>query len=260
VPLFINYYLGVFAPLREEILFRIRIISRKDAKAQGLTHYFTGVACKRGHISLRLVSCLQCCDCQKERMKWYRPIHKDRYLALDRKQKAKDRDKLRERDKRRYWADPRKAVARVQAYYATKSETLKAKRRERHAESATRNDAEYAEILRAGRERVRQWCLDNPEKALRLAKVQSSRRRARQRNSSGSFSADDVRAILKLQRNKCAYCRCALGLNYHLDHVIPLSKGGANDRRNLQILCKPCNLEKGARDPMKYARLRGKLL
>ncbi|MET0690512.1 MAG: hypothetical protein ABWZ38_05730, partial [Candidatus Binatia bacterium] len=34
MPLFINYYLGVFAPLREEILFPIRIISRKDAKAQ----------------------------------------------------------------------------------------------------------------------------------------------------------------------------------------------------------------------------------
>jgi hypothetical protein len=44
-------------------------ISRKDEMALGLKRYFTGNACKRGHISERQVSSLQCCDCSREKQK-----------------------------------------------------------------------------------------------------------------------------------------------------------------------------------------------
>ena len=45
------------------------IVSRLDAKSQSLTHYFTGKECKYGHVSLRLVSTRQCCQCAKEYLK-----------------------------------------------------------------------------------------------------------------------------------------------------------------------------------------------
>lgn len=32
----------------------------------------------------------------------------------------------------------------------------------------------------------------------------------------------------------------------NLDHIIPLSKGGAHTKLNTQCLCRLCNLEKGA--------------
>lgn len=39
------------------------IISRKEAKVLGLTHYFTGKPCSRGHLSLRYVTTCQCVEC-----------------------------------------------------------------------------------------------------------------------------------------------------------------------------------------------------
>jgi hypothetical protein len=39
------------------------IISRSEAKAQGLKTYFTGKPCKHGHVAIRLVSNGSCRQC-----------------------------------------------------------------------------------------------------------------------------------------------------------------------------------------------------
>ena len=36
--------------------------------------------------------------------------------------------------------------------------------------------------------------------------------------------------------------------NLHLDHVVPKSKGGANDYSNYQLLCQPCNSSKNDKE------------
>ena len=41
--------------------------------------------------------------------------------------------------------------------------------------------------------------------------------------------------------------QCGAEANLHFDHIIPVAKGGATTVENLQILCGPCNLSKGAR-------------
>jgi hypothetical protein len=43
-------------------------ITKKDALTQGLKRYFTGVPCKRGHVSERMVSSAICLDCHREKM------------------------------------------------------------------------------------------------------------------------------------------------------------------------------------------------
>ena len=41
--------------------------------------------------------------------------------------------------------------------------------------------------------------------------------------------------------------RCGSKQNLEFDHIIPVSKGGATTVRNLQLLCKSCNLSKAAK-------------
>lgn len=47
-----------------------------------------------------------------------------------------------------------------------------------------------------------------------------------------------------LQNFKCAYCGKDLE-KYHVDHKIPICRGGCNDKSNLAISCPSCNLRKG---------------
>lgn len=44
----------------------MELISRKEAKKQGLKYYFTGEPCSNGHIGKRLVRDYNCCECAAE--------------------------------------------------------------------------------------------------------------------------------------------------------------------------------------------------
>ncbi len=52
--------------------------------------------------------------------------------------------------------------------------------------------------------------------------------------------------MLKEQNFTCKYCEKPL-IEYHIDHVIPLCKGGDNSKENLVIACPKCNLSKGGK-------------
>jgi len=50
----------------------------------------------------------------------------------------------------------------------------------------------------------------------------------------------------------CYYCKRRFRGTIHIDHVIPLSKGGRHTVANLCASCPPCNLEKQAKQPDEF--------
>jgi len=63
--------------------------------------------------------------------------------------------------------------------------------------------------------------------------------------------------------DRCGYCQTQQALAYgplEVDHIIPTAAGGTDDRENLWLACRPCNLYKGkqvyGRDPQSGRRVR----
>lgn len=102
----------------------------------------------------------------------------------------------------------------------------------------------------------KQWRKENRE----VVAAHSRNRRATLRSCEGTHTADDVQWLIATQRNKCAVCRCSISSAYHVDHIVPLAKGGANDKINLQVLCPTCNNQKHAADPIDFMQRKGFLL
>jgi 5-methylcytosine-specific restriction endonuclease McrA len=280
------------------------VISRGEAKAQGLRRYFTGAPCKRGHVAERLVCSSTCTVCAAERsLKWYaaneetaRARAKAFYLAT-RDPSAIPRDGKREaarllgqtrytngrpckhghtserfvssggciaclearsaafkfnrRDeyltwrKAHYQANRDKFNERCREYYTVNRERLAARARGWHERNAEHAHARHAK-----------WREANPEKVAAIKR----NRRARQSAAEGSHTAADTLHRLELQGGKCACCTKKVGRKYHVDHIVPLSKGGSNWPKNLQILCPTCNARKKDKDPIDFMKSQGLLL
>lgn len=69
------------------VVVNMNLVTRSEARMQGLVHYFTGIPCLRKHVSIRMVSSGTCieCDREKRRLELKNPAHiaKNRKRAND---------------------------------------------------------------------------------------------------------------------------------------------------------------------------------
>lgn len=77
----------------------VTVISRSDAIAAGMNRYFTGVACKKGHVAMRTVVGRVCVECNKEFSA--RPDQLRRRAENERKRVASLSDEVRDEMRKR---------------------------------------------------------------------------------------------------------------------------------------------------------------
>ncbi len=218
----------------------MQIISRKDAKAQGLKYYFTGKPCKRGHIDKRFVSSFWCMTCGREKAS-------EAFRSLT----GEKREAKREYERRR-WQDP-EFRKRQRLYQQHEQERANQARRNR--EWKKQNREKLARKSRA-------WYHANSERALEARKVYVAANRDRARiwgrkaaNKRLAIKKDlfvedvDPRVVFERDKGICGICREPVDVqsNWELDHIIPLSKRGPHSYANIQLAHRRCNRSKGAK-------------
>lgn len=97
---------------------------------------------------------------------------------------------------------------------------------------------------------ARRWVAANRERKY----AANRNRRALQLSAEGTHTGADIKRQYKAQRGKCYYCHIKVGESYHVDHVVPLSRGGSNGPENIVIACVTCNTSKHDRLPHEWSQ------
>ncbi len=171
----------------------------------------------------------------KERIKAnvcrYRQENKEKVQAGKRKYRQENKEKLKEKDA---------------LYYK--------ENRERIRKRGTEYTAAHSE---ENRSRMATWVVNNKERHLANAKVANHRRRARIAKVGGKFTKADIRNLYASQGAKCYYCSVGIEEEYHIDHMLPLHRGGSNWLENLCLACVPCNLSKHTKTAEEFIEQKG---
>ena len=145
------------------------VISRQDAKAKGLSRYYTGQPCKHGHVAMRQTTNGICVECSLLINKRWAEKYPERQREKWRRQSARHRVENPERinRNREKWelANPENLKERQRRYSTSEKGRASDKRwRENHRDKhlakikrwheANRHTEEYKETNRA---RVKQW-------------------------------------------------------------------------------------------------------
>ena len=76
-----------------------------------------------------------------------------------------------------------------------------------------------------------------------------------QRAREGRIYPDELRHLILDSGGRCAWCgtdlRC---VDFEVDHIEPLVRGGAHALDNLALACWPCNRQKAAKSPIHFAQ------
>lgn len=212
-------------------------IDRNKAVELSLVRYFTGKPCKHGHVAERYTINGTCLLCSRD----------DKHKLCCKRWRENNRDKTRKYRIKHYYKYQEKEFLYRKIY--------KEKNRSKLLKYSKQYYDSFGKTAEA-KEKRRKYISNN----LGKFRIYANNRRSKINNAIGKHTEDDIKNILMLQKNQCAYCKKNIEEKYSVDHIIPLKKGGKNDRKNIQICCISCNSKKHAKDPITFAREIGLLI
>ena len=168
----------------------------------------------------------RCKSCQSKYAKQYRQKHGDRVRAGEKRYRDANPDKMHEK-------------------YQRQKTTLKETKHKWWIKNRDKALEQHREWRQSNREKIR---------------TNNRNRKAVLKKAQGKHTDEDIRDQHKRQKGRCYWCGKKVGDTYHVDHVIPLDKGGSNGPENLVIACPVCNLSKGSKFPHEWGGSGGRLL
>ena len=180
-----------------------------------------------------------CLECQKKYKYSYYQLNREKCLEKSSEYREQNREKIRE------WASSYCKInediikQRNRKYYLDNREIVIQKSKDWRKNNLDRERItkfKYREINKESiSERQRAYYKQYPEKE----RERQGRRRAR-KNEAGTFiiSPKDLR---RLKNNPCYICG---GKSEHIDHIVPLGRGGRHSIGNLVACCAKDNLRK----------------
>lgn len=91
------------------------------------------------------------------------------------------------------------------------------------------------------------WVKKNPDRTVEFA----SRRRARETNACVMLHRDQQKIIASIYGCSRRLTKC-LGINHHVDHIIPISRGGFHVHTNMQVIPASINCKKHNKLPHEF--------
>lgn len=186
---------------------------------------------------------VMCNECRKS----YYDLDKKR--SYNRKYVDNNRERVIEYQRQYREAHPEakeQAAERSRRHYQNnKEEHLEQGRRwhEDNPEKVRRSQRDYYYRNKEARlENRRRWARENPDKVAQ----QNETRRARE--AGAAVEEINYKRIYKRDRDICYLCgRKVKKTERHLDHVVPLSRGGPHSEDNIRVTHARCNLMKGTK-------------
>lgn len=192
-----------------------------EAREKGLPRYFTGEPCIRGHVSERLVNGNVCLACARWR---------------ESEKRRKNPEKVREhsREYRKSRGESHRIVKRIAAARYRKKNLSKIKEKRTQYYLSNRD---------AIRDRLRKYSKANPG----LNAAEATLRRANKKNATPVWV--DIERLKEVYKRRDRLRKC-LGLEMHVDHIVPLQSKyvcGLHVPWNLRIVGAKTNLRKNNR-------------
>lgn len=188
-----------------------------------------------------------CKQCVREYNRAYHEKHREKQIAHSRAYYQANKDKVLAANRKWFEENPGKAAEYSRVFRANNPEKTKAQARTRYTDPVKRE-----KVLAYGRKRYQE------KKEYFFAHTRN--RRAKILGLEGRHTGNDIQRLFDLQKGKCAICRVPIIDGYHVDHIMPIAKGGGNGSDNLQLLCASCNRSKSTKDPIEFMQANGFLL
>ena len=130
--------------------------------------------------------------------------------------------------------------AKNQAWVERNREARNAACRRWNAENADTKRATNAKYRAANKDQI------NSRRKIKRALDPSVERNktAKRRSAKGHLPKNIIEILLAVQQGKCNCCGASLAEGYHLDHKVPISRGGTNTEDNVHLLTPKCNQQK----------------